>query len=126
GGAGRWTRSIGSTVRLDGELRLDGEARPDVLQAVDDHPLARLQALSNLPQPVVHLAQVNGPGDDLVPILDDVEDLLARVAVEGALADQQGPVRRADARRPVCRGAPGTLLIWSYPAPPPTLSPPRK
>src|SRR5262245_24379011 len=31
------------------ELRLDGDARPDLLQAVDDHPLAGLQALLDDP-----------------------------------------------------------------------------
>ena len=31
------------------ELRLDGDARPDLLQADDDHPLARLQAVRRSP-----------------------------------------------------------------------------
>src|SRR5262249_13937565 len=38
----------------------------------------------------------NGAGDHLVLVVDDVEDLLALVGVEGAVADQQGLVGSAD------------------------------
>src|SRR5437660_10089693 len=32
------------------EFRLDRDARPHLLQAVDDHPLSRLQAVGDFPQ----------------------------------------------------------------------------
>src|SRR5207248_983251 len=38
----------------------------------------------------------DGAGDDLVLLVDDVEDLLTLVGVEGALVDQQGLVGPAD------------------------------
>ena len=34
-------------------LRFDRDARPDLLQSVDDDPLAGLQAVGDLPQAVV-------------------------------------------------------------------------
>ena len=46
----------------------------------------------DLPQPVVQRPQPDRAGDDLVLLVDDVEDLLALVGVDGAVADQQGPV----------------------------------
>src|SRR5262249_20468727 len=78
------------------QLRLHGEARPHLLQAVDDHPLARLQAVGDLAQAVMECSEANGAGDDLVLLVDDVEDLLALVGVEGTIGDQQRPVASAD------------------------------
>ena len=87
-------RSIPASSRHVHELRLDGDARPHLLQAVDDHPLARLQAVGDLPQAVVERPQPDGAGDHLVLLVDDVEDLLALVGVDGAVGDQQGLVGR--------------------------------
>src|SRR5262249_47489592 len=78
------------------ELRLDRDARPHLLQAVDDHPLARLHAVGDLPQAVMERSEANRAGDHLVVLVDDVEDLLALVSVEGTIADQQRPVASAD------------------------------
>ena len=65
-------------------------------QAIDDHAFARLHAFHDLPQAVVERPYTDGTGDHLVLVVDDVEDLLALVGVEGAVADQHGRVRRAD------------------------------
>src|SRR3954463_7877994 len=78
------------------EVRLDRGARPHLLQAVDDHPLARLQAVGDLPHAVVERPQPDGAVDHRILRVDDVEDLLALVGVEGALADQEGLVGPAD------------------------------
>src|SRR6478672_5305599 len=78
------------------ELRLDGGARAGLLQAVDDHQLARLQAGLDLAQAVLQRPGADGAGDDLVLVVDDVEDLLALVGVQGPLADKQGLVGPAD------------------------------
>ena len=43
-------------------------------------------------QAVVKCSQPDGAGDHLVLLVDDVEDLLALVGVEGAVADQQALV----------------------------------
>src|SRR5512135_606078 len=71
------------------EFRLDRDARPHLLQPVDDHLLARLQAVGDLAQTVMKCSQPDGAGDHLVLLVDNVEDLLALIGVEGALADQQ-------------------------------------
>ena len=93
------------------ELRLDDDPRPDLLQAVDDHPLARLQAVLDRPQPVVQRPHADRAGDDLVLVVDDVEDLLALVVVEGAVADQQGLVGRADGHPDAGEEARGERLV---------------
>src|SRR5215831_11428507 len=90
-----WATRGGRDRHVD-QLRLHGEARPHLLQAVDDHSLARLQAVGDLAQAVMERSEANGAGDDLVLLVDDVEDLLALVGVEGAVADQQRPVGSAD------------------------------
>src|SRR5262245_61072068 len=58
------------------ELWLDRDARLHLLQAVDDHPLARPQAVGDLPQAVVETSQADGSGGHLVVLVDDVDDLL--------------------------------------------------
>src|ERR1700677_1184650 len=60
-------------------LRLHGDAWPHLLQAVHDHPLARLEACGNLAQAVVERSEANGAGDDLVVMIDNVEGFLALV-----------------------------------------------
>src|SRR5437867_3055336 len=54
------------------ELRLDGGARPDLLKAVDDDLLARLEAVGDLAQTAVTCSQPDGAGDDLVLLVHDV------------------------------------------------------
>src|SRR5208282_2853598 len=66
-------------VRHVHEFRLDRDARPHLLQAVDDHPLARLQAVGDLAQTVMKCPQPDGartcsllantPRRRIVPIL---------------------------------------------------------
>src|SRR5438445_13739461 len=45
---------------MHGKVRLDRDAWPHLLQAVDDHPLARLQTVGDLPQAVVERYQPDG------------------------------------------------------------------
>src|SRR5262249_5655043 len=78
------------------EVRLHGDARPHLLQAVDDDPLARCQAVGDLAQTVMERSEPNGARDDLVFLVDNVEDLLALIGVEGAIGDQERPVASAD------------------------------
>src|SRR5262245_63270552 len=80
------------------ELRLDRDPRPDLEQAADDHPVTRRHALLDLPQTVVVSTNPDGTGDHLVPLVDDVDDLLALVVVDGALVDEQGSMGFADGR----------------------------
>src|SRR5579883_3613690 len=44
-------------VRHVDQVRLDGQARPDLLQAGNDHPLARFQSVGDLAQAVVERAR---------------------------------------------------------------------
>src|SRR5882724_257545 len=90
-----WAASGGRDRHVH-ELRLDGDARSDLLQTVHDHPLARPQAVFDRPQAVVQRPHADGTGGHLVLLVDDVEDLLALVGVDGALADQEGLVGLAD------------------------------
>ena len=50
--------------------------------------IARRPSCSN-PEP-------NGAGDDLVLVVDDVQDLLALIVIDGTVGDQQGLMERAD------------------------------
>ena len=52
--------------------------------------------LGDLPQAVVERPQPDGAGDHLVLLVDDVENLLALVGVDGAVSDQQGAVGSTD------------------------------
>src|SRR5207245_1265459 len=61
------------------ELRLDRDARSHLLQAVDDHLLARLQAVGDLPQAVVERSESNGTGDHFAVLVHDVDDRLPLV-----------------------------------------------
>src|SRR4051794_15651763 len=55
------------------ELRLDGGAGPHLLEAADDHPLARPQAVGDLPQAVVQGAHPDRADGHLVGVVDDVQ-----------------------------------------------------
>ena len=68
------------------ELRIDHHARPNRLQPVDDYVVARLQAVLNLPQPIVHQSRANCPRDNFMPVGDDVHYLLALVVIDGPVA----------------------------------------
>src|SRR4051794_27790568 len=55
-----------TSVRHVHQVRLHGDARAHLLQTFDDHPLARLQAVGDLPQAVVERSQPDGASDHLV------------------------------------------------------------
>src|SRR5262249_12435869 len=63
------------------DLRLDGDARRHLLQAVDDHLLARREAAGDLPQAVMERSNAHGARDYLFVAVHDVDDLLPLVAV---------------------------------------------
>src|SRR5262249_2452469 len=87
------------------ELRLDRDARPHLLQAFDNHALAQVQALRDLPQAVVERPQLDGAGAYLVVLLDDVQDLLALAGIEDALAYHQRPAASAVGPTAACQQA---------------------
>ncbi len=95
------SRSFGSTVTPGRTC-----CRP-----LDDHPLARLQAVGDLAQAVVERPQPDGAGDHLVLLVDDVEDLLALVGVDGAVSDQQGVVGLTDGHTDAGEEAGGERLV---------------
>src|SRR5262249_20135008 len=63
------------------QLRLDRDARPDLLQAVDDHALTRLEAVVNDAKAVVGRAQADGASDYVVFLVHDVDDLVSLIGV---------------------------------------------
>ena len=65
----------------------------------------------DLPQAVVERPQPDGAGDHLVLVVDDVEDLLALVVVEGAVADQQRLVGWADGHTDAGEKAGGEAFV---------------
>ncbi len=93
------------------QLRLHGDARAHLLQAVDDHPLARLHAVRGLPQAVVERSQPYGAGDHLVLLVHDVDDLLPLVGIDGAVRDKQGLMGKANRHT----GASASSLLGNTP-----------
>src|SRR5262249_28220951 len=96
------------------QLRLNDETGPDLLQAVDDHALARLQPLGDFPEPVVESPQPDWARHHFVLLIHDVEDLLALVGVKRAVGDQEAFVRRAnrDADSGEIAGGKRLILVW--------------
>src|SRR5215472_14740230 len=83
--AGRWSRWWGRGRRrcggrraVGGGLRLESHlhAGPHLLHALDDHPLAGLEPLAHDVEVVDAVTQAHRPERDLVPALDDVNDLV--------------------------------------------------
>ena len=87
-------------------MRLDRETRSNLLQAIDDHSFARLQAVSDLSQAVVNGSDANGASDHFVLVVDEIQNLLTLVGIEGAIIDQNGVVRSADGN-PDATNSPG-------------------
>jgi hypothetical protein len=70
------------------QLRRDERARPDPLQAVDDHPLARGDTLRHDPETVDRRSEGHLAVFGLVVLADDRHELLVLVGADRALADQ--------------------------------------
>src|SRR5262245_54157989 len=83
-------------------------------------PLARHQAIGDLPQAVVERSEPDGTGDHLVVLVHDVDDLLPLVGVERAVTGQQRLVGAAN-RHPDAGEQPGEeglLLVEEHTAQP--------
>ena len=70
------------------KVRFDRDAGADLLQSIDDHPLARLQTVGDRSQAVMERTQPDRSRDDLVVLVHDIDDLLTLIGVEGAVGNE--------------------------------------
>src|SRR4029077_4236370 len=93
---GSWLSTLDFGGRHVHECRLNSDARPNLEQAVDNHPLARLQPVFNSPQTIVERARANGTLNDFILIVDDVDDPLPLIVIQRTVTDQKAWVGAAD------------------------------
>src|SRR5216683_6439778 len=71
------------------ELRLDGRTRTNLLQAVDDKPLPRLQALFDDAQPLAERPDSDRTRSHPISFVDDIENFLPLIAVDSTVDYQE-------------------------------------